>query len=226
MLAILLISGQIACEKPPNRRASRHDKRVEALKKALKSDNLEESVKSAVKLSNMGPKAINAAGTLVEVMGGENAKLRAYAAFALGKICKSTGNSTSEIRDAVIPALRKTLEDPDDLVRAWSVLALFRVDPEADPAIEVISDLLEQKGDTDMRIQAAGVVVQMGPRGKGAVPALIKALGSPPVSRHAAYALGAIGPDAKDAIKALTRVVGMGGAAGDAAEVAIEQIRK
>ena len=221
----VLIMGQIACQKPQSRRAARHDKRLEALTKALKSDSREASIEAAEGLANMAGKAIDAVGALVETLGGEDAELRAYAAFALGKICQRGGGSTLPVPAAVVPALRKSLEDPDALVRVWSVLALFRVAPEADPEIKVIADVLEKKGNADTRIQAAVAIKLMGPRGKDAVPALITALKSPSVSRHAAYALGAIGPDAKDAVTALTRVAGRGGDAGDAAQIAIEQIR-
>lgn len=221
-----MIVGQVGCRKPQTRRAARHDKRVEALTNALKSGSQEASIEAAETLANMGGEAIGAVEALIEALGGENAELRAYAAGALGKICQRGDGSTFAVPDAVVPVLRKSLEDPDALVRVWSALALFRIAPEADPEIKVIADVLEKKGRAQVRIQAAVAVVQMGPRGKAAVPALIAALGSPGVSRHAAYALGAIGADAKDAITALTRVVGRGGAAGDAAQIAIDQIRK
>ena len=221
----VLIMGQIACQKPQSRRAARHDKRLEALTKALKSSKQEECIDAAEGLANMAGAAIDAVGALVEALSGENAELRAYAALALGKICQRGGGSTLEVPAAVVPALRKSLEDTDALVRVWSALALFRVAPEADPEIKVIADVLEKKGNVDVRIQAAVAVKLMGPRGKDAVPALITALKNRGVRRHAAYALGAIGPDAKDAVTALIRVAGSGGDAGDAAQIAIEQIR-
>jgi len=224
-MVTLLIMGQIGCQKPQPRRAARHDKRFEALTTALKSGSQEASIEAAETLANMGGEASGAVETLIEALGGENAELRAYAASALGKICRSAGGAKVVVPAAVVPALRKALEDPDGLVRVWSALALFRIAPEADPEIKVMADVLE-KGKTQMRIQAAVAIVEIGPRGKAAVPALITALDSPAVSRHAAYALGAIGPDAKDAITALTGVAGTAGPAGDAARVALEQIRR
>ena len=93
-------------------------------------------------------------------------------------------------------------------------------------SVKVISDALNSEAPAQVRIEAAIAVVQMGPRGKGAVPALIAALDSSSVRRHAAYALGAIGPDASAAIGALTRISGRPGPIGAAARTAIERISR
>jgi HEAT repeat protein len=226
ILAFVLIMGQIACEKPPTRRAVRRDKRVAALKTALKSDSHETRVKAVEKLANMGPQALGAVEALIETLGDENAELRAYSALALGKICKPSADAGVPVPEAVVPALRSSMTDTDGLVRVWSALAMFRILPQAEPEIKVIADVLENMGKSQVRIQAAVAIIKIGPRAKDAVPALITALDSPGVRRHAAYALGAIGPEAGDAIGALTEVSRKGGAAGQAAKDAIEKIRK
>jgi HEAT repeat protein len=226
MVGSVLMMGQIACEKPPTHREVRNTKRVDAQIAALKSDSHDANIKAAEKLANMSERAIGAVDALIAALGDENAELRAYAALALGKICRPPADLTSPAHDAAVQALRKSLKDTDGLVRVWSALALFRIEPEAPPEIETIGEVVANKGNTDVRIQAAVAIVQIGPRAKEAVGALITALSSPGVRRHAAYALGAIGPDAKEAIGALTRVSGGSGAAGDAAKTAIEQIRK
>jgi HEAT repeat protein len=226
ILVFVLIMGQVACEKPPTRRAVRRDKRVAALKTALKSDSHETRVKAVEKLANMGQQARGAVEAIIETLGDENAELRAHSALALGKICTPSADADFPVPEAVVPALRKSMTDTDGLVRVWSALAMFRILPQAEPEIKVIADVLENKGKSQVRIQAAVAIYKMGPRGKDAVPALIIALDSPGVRRHAAYALGAIGPDASDAIGALTKVSRQRGAAGQAAKDAIENIRK
>jgi HEAT repeat protein len=226
MAVFVLVMGQIGCEEPQTRRDTRRDKRLETLTKALKSESPAVGIKAAEALANMGSQAIGAVDALLEALGDDNAGLRAHAAVALGKICRSERDSREEIPEAVVPALRNSLEDTDGLVRVWSVLALFRIVPQEDPEIKVISDALNSEAPAQVRIEAAIAVVQMGPRGKGAVPALIAALDSSSVRRHAAYALGAIGPDASAAIGALTRISGRPGPIGAAARTAIERISR
>jgi len=219
MAICVTLAGQIGCSKPPTRREARRNKRVETLTKTLSGEDPEAGVRAAEQLANMGPAAAGAAPALIDALGAESAMVRAYAAAALGKICKSAGDATR--------ALRKSLEDPDGTVRVWSALALFRIEPDADPEIKVIADVLaDRKLPTQARIEAAVAVVQMGPKGKGAVKALIAALEKSTIRRHAAYALGAIGPDAGEAVDALRRVAGMPGPAGQAARTAIKQIQK
>jgi len=223
----LLVMGPIGCEEaPPTRQAKRQTKRLEALTAALKSDTQKDRIQAAEKLANMGRSAIGATEAIVEALNSDDAELRAYAARALGRICQPDAGSTAPISDTLVPALRKTLADPDAMARVWSAFSLFQILPDADPEIKVLADVVQTRGDVQARIQAAVAIGEMGPRGKGAVSALIVALSSPSVNRHAAYALGMIGPDAKDAIDVLTRLSGRSGPAADAARIAIDQIRK
>jgi len=226
LLIVVFSIGLIGCEKPPSRREQRHTERVGSLAKALRSESHAEGVKAAETLANLGDRAAGSASALVEALGAENAELRAHAARTLGKVFQHKGNSTPEVPDTVVPALRKSLEDDNALVRVWTALALFKIQPQADLEIKVLTDLLEKPGKALVRVEAAVAIVEMGPRAKDAVPALITALKSQRVSRHAAYALGAIGPDAGEAIPELTKLSGRSGAAADAARAALEQIRQ
>ncbi|MBT3201380.1 MAG: HEAT repeat domain-containing protein [Phycisphaerales bacterium] len=223
----VLLTGHLGCDKaPPTRHAERQNKRLEALIAGLKSDSKTNRIRAAEKLANMGSVASGAAADIIEAMDSDDAELRAYAARALGRICQPAAGSAPPQADTVVPALRKKLADPDAMVRVWSAFSLFQILPDADPEIKVLADVVQTRGDAQARIQAAVAIGEMGPRGKGAVPALIAALSSRSVNRHAAYALGMIGPDAKDAIGALLRLSGRSGPAADAARTALEHIRK
>ena len=223
----VLIMGQVGCQKPPTRREVRQDKRLEEMKKALVSDgSLEERLIAAERLANMGAKAAGAAAAIIQVMGNDNdtEELRAHAVWALGKIFKSTEGSTLEVPDMVVSALQKALKDPSDLVRIRAVLSKARIFPDQEPEMEILLEMFDKNN--DLKMEAARAAACMGPRGKGAVPVLIRELKNTVVGYHAACALGKIGPGAKEAIPALTRVAGSGGQAGPAAREAIKLINE
>jgi HEAT repeat protein len=99
-------------------------------------------------------------------------------------------------RDAV-GALTKALAVPETRNAAMELLAEIGAD--AQPALEAMVAGLSDE-DPGYRSNAAMAIAALGPRAKGAVPALEKMLGDEaavPESRYtAAYALGSIGPEA------------------------------
>jgi len=223
----VLIMGQMGCQEPPTRREVRQRKRLEEMKKALVSDgSLEERLIAAERLANMGAKATGAAAAIIQVMENKNdtEELRAHAVWALGKVFKSTEGSKPEIPDTVVSALQKALKDPSDLVRIRAVLSKARIFPDQEPEMEILLEMFDKNN--DLKMEAARAAACMGPRGKGAVPVLIRELKNSVVGYHAACALGKIGPNAKEAIGALTSVAGRGGPVGPAAREAIELINE
>ncbi|MCP4376907.1 MAG: hypothetical protein GY794_12105 [bacterium] len=223
----VLIMGQMGCQKPPTRRETRQNKRFEAMKKTLVSADgtLEERLRAAEKLANMGEKATGAADAIIQVMGDENdvEKLRAHAIWALGKIYKSTEGSKLEVPDTVVSALQKALEDSSDLIRIRAVSSKARMFPDQEPEMKILLEIFDKSN--DLKMEAARAAGCMGARGKEAVPVLIRELKNSVVGYHAACALGEIGPDAKEAIPVLTRMAGRGGVAGPAAREAIKLIK-
>ena len=140
------------------------------------------------------------------------------------------GWGDSEMK-AVIPALLETLEDNDKRVRMYAAQALGAIfasgrhndavgrnlaltGPAAKNVtpvlITALSNTLKDK-DEDMKVRGstAGVLCEIGPDAKDAVPALIGALKDDNlvVRASTAIALGEIGPDAKDAVPALSKVL-------------------
>lgn len=92
---------------------------------------------------------------------------------------------------------RRDLHAPSAEVRAGAILILPSFGP---PAVAPIAHVLAHDPDPQVRFQAAGALLQMGPVAKDAVPALVRALGDPgdstaPVSFVVMMGLARVGPD-------------------------------
>jgi len=180
-------------------------------------------------LGAIGPAAVEAAPALVKALTDENALVRAQAAQAIGflgskspqaveALVTRVTDSDARVRRAaiaalqrlrpgpkvVLPLLAKVLDDADPSVVMPALQSLAEVGADAMPT------LIEALSYPGGRYWACLVLAEMGPKGKAAVPALVKLLSDkdPEVRMQAVITLGEIGPDAKsaasDIIKALS----------------------
>ena len=106
-----------------------------------------------------------------------------------------------------VPALIRSMEDNDPVVRGLAAVALRDVDPAASmPALATLTAHLADS-DENVRMMSAQAVARQGPRAKSALAALIAACQvpgqHPHVLRSLADALGLIGPEATEALPVL-----------------------
>jgi HEAT repeat protein len=108
----------------------------------------------------------------------------------------------------VLPKATEALEDPE--VRDYAAMVLYRLGPQAAPAVPALIAALAEPPASDedrvFRRELQLVLAAIGPEAKEAVPALIESLASDDreVRGTAAYALGKIGPAAAAAAEKLT----------------------
>jgi hypothetical protein len=136
---------------------------------------------------------------LIEALGASDDGVREAAAWSLTQSGGAAGPAA--------PALIRSMEDPDPVVRGLAALALRDVNPAASaPALATLTAHLSDT-DENVRMMSAQAVGRQGPRAKGAISALIAASQvpgqHPHVLRSVADALGLIGPDARAALPAL-----------------------
>jgi HEAT repeat protein len=172
---------------------------VPALLPLLKGRDTELRKWAAVALSDIGPEAKETIPALIECLEDQDQSLRGWAAAALGRMAPES--------KAAIPALIKLL-DKDDLGftrgrgGSTTIEALSRFREQAVPALsEALKDPSEK-----IRAGAAGCLAIIGKPAKGAIPALILALGDKHqlVRENAGFGLIAIEDDAVPAlVKAL-----------------------
>jgi HEAT repeat protein len=102
------------------------------------------------------------------------------------------------------------LDDPDLEVRQNAALALSAIGgKEAIPAIPILVDAIKQKGNKEVRRQAAIAIYNIGPDAHEAVQPLIHALADDDsdLRANAALALGGIGPQAEPAVPHLVKLL-------------------
>jgi HEAT repeat protein/lysophospholipase L1-like esterase len=140
-------------------------------------------------------------GALVERLKDESARVRAGAAWSLGRIGQKA-------QAAAAAPLVARLDDEDDAVRWRAVSALGQIHPEVTAELGPLLRVLGESGGRG-RALAAKLVGEMGPRAVSAVPVLVAALGDPRevVRWRSAWALGQIGPDAAAAVPALAQAL-------------------
>jgi len=173
----------------------------------LASEKSAVSIKAAIDIANLGPAGEPAVDALIELLSrdvagedpAERASVRRHAMYALGKIGPAA-------EDAIEP-VGEILREDDPVMRVWAAIALLRIDPEGEPRVDVMIDVLENHADISVRSNAIGGIELVGDRAKAAVPALIGQLGDSELRRHAARALGCIGPGASEAIGPLTKLL-------------------
>jgi HEAT repeat protein/lysophospholipase L1-like esterase len=137
---------------------------------------------------------------LVERLKDESARVRAGAAWSLGRIGPKA--------QAAAAPLVACLDDEDDAVRWRAVSALGQIHPEVTAELGPLLRVLGESGGRG-RALGAKLVGEMGPRAASAVPVLVEALGDPRevVRWRSAWALGQIGPDAAAAVPALAQAL-------------------
>ncbi len=175
----------------PARRAA-----VPALAEALKAENKDLRIASALALANVGPDAKAAVPALTELLSDQEAAVRAYAAYALGKV----GNAS----ETTIAALIKVALDSDATVRREVRDALRAINAPSEVTMPIWVKTL-QDADPDVIIRALHTLAESG---KAAVPGLRDALRNEQVCYWACLAAAEIGPDAQELVPDLTHVLG------------------
>jgi HEAT repeat protein len=143
------------------------------------------------------PEIDQAIAALRKNLEGDQPRVRAMAAFALG-----------EFRGAARPAVPTLLfssHDPHTDVRFRAISALTRIDRQTVPqVVPLLVQLLESEYEHE-RWAATYSLQELGPAARDAVPALVRLLDgeNAALGAEAARALGRIGPDAQLAVPAL-----------------------
>ncbi len=146
----------------------------------------------------------------------EDPGTRAAAALALGGLNHA----------AAVPALRQSLHDAEATVRLRAVGALDNIDDlRADVAPALVRCLFDE--DPDVRFLATSMLGDIGPGAASAVPALVECLHDRgyQTAELAAWVLGRIGDAAVPAVAPLIEWLCREGAAGRAAQRALDAIR-
>ena len=107
----------------------------------------------------------------------------------------------------VVPLLENALNDPDEEVRIWMVLAFLHHTTEKKKALPMLVEMLKSTNDS-VRSSAAAGIGGLGPDGSSAAPALAQALKEDPnpyVRRAAAITLSEIKPDPAVVMPALLK---------------------
>lgn len=194
---------------------------VPALITALGSIDEELQRHAAKAIATFGPQAKSANETLTKLLDSPIPKVRAYSAYALGKINAGTNE--------VMPKLIKLVADRDAMVRHEALESLLKIDADPEVSLPIIVKLLEdadpamvlpiltemaEEGDKALprlRIAlknpkaaywACLVASEMGKSAAPVVPELTSVLDNkdPETRMHALIALGEIGPEAKSSI--------------------------
>ena len=152
-------------------------------------------------LGRIGKPALNA---VLKSLKHKNPQVREQAARCLGIM--ATKGSFGHRRKAVITALKKATQDPDDTVSKRATHALGAFGADGTPAIAALIKNLKHK-DYLVRFAAADSLGNLGPKASSAIPALIKAMKDRnwPVKRSVAIALGKMGPLGFWAVPTLVR---------------------
>jgi HEAT repeat protein len=186
-------------------------------------------------LGHIGPEAREAAApTLLKILGTENRRLRAGAAWALAKMgekkavpllqkaLKTDDNSrlhvvapmalmlleptNDEYVKLAVPRLIEGLSHEFHPVRREATATLAMLGPKAAPAIAKLGETL-QDPDPALRSDALSALAAIGPASAAALPQILPQLSAPeiPVRCAASYAIGKIGSAAKEALPLLEK---------------------
>ena len=169
---------------------------VPQLKELLRDDNEMVSWAAAEALGRVGPAAYEVTLELLALTNSSVTLSRVWAGWALWRI-DPTAYTTTATR-ILVGALTE-----NELAGKKAVDLLLDMG-QVRPALLVLTDALKAPA-TKTRIQAAGLLEQIGPEAKEAVGALAVALDDSDrhVRRSAAKALGRIGPEARSALPRL-----------------------
>lgn len=150
---------------------------------------------AARSLGQFGARAKPAVAPLGSALTDKVERVRLASAQALGQIGPDAA--------AAVPALAKALDDEAGTVTLSAAEALGKIGAAAAPAVA------ERLSNPKMRALAAGVLGDLGPQARAAVPALIKALQVPDSEgkQEIMLALGAIGSEARPAVPELLKTL-------------------
>ncbi|MBA4064680.1 MAG: hypothetical protein C0501_13390 [Isosphaera sp.] len=169
-------------------------KAVPALTAGLWSGDEDAKRTRLIVLAQIGADARPAVPAVVRLLTAPDAKVRASAAGALGRI---EGYSA-------VPALTKALADESLDVRLAAAGALVRLDAGTKDVPPVLTAVLKT-GDQAARDSAALFLATLGPDAAPAVPDLVALL--PEAAAEVVPVVGAVGPAAKDAVPALKKLI-------------------
>jgi HEAT repeat protein len=164
-----------------------------------KSHKAEARALALAVLWSFGPKSREAIPVLVKSLKDENWEVRGKAAWVLGAIGPEA--------ESAVPSIVELLND--ETASAQASEALAKIGPRSVP---FLIKVLEGKKAT-ARVGAVSALMQMGPKAKDAVPALIEALKELKDSHSrdrrdfVASTLGVIGSEAKAAVPALAAIL-------------------
>ena len=128
---------------------------------------------------------------------------------------------------------RRIKLEPDNSGKIWLRVALMRMDPKKinDANLNPIAALMKERGDLDIRVQAARAIGFVGPPAKSKIPELIDALGDPEplMVWQVLWSLARMQKDAQRALPQIQQIADDGKAdksVREAAKKAIEEINK
>lgn len=175
---------------------------VSALVAKLKSDSAEQRQAAAQQLGELGPKAIEAAPALIELLRDEDPGVFEAASKALGRMGPKA-----------VPLLIEGLGSKQTNVCRGAALSLSLIGPQAAPAVKPLIAVV-QEGRPEERLAALVALRDVGPAAKPAVPALLKATRADDFRTQyvACMVLEVIGPEAKAAVPRLGELLQSGSA--------------
>jgi HEAT repeat protein len=130
---------------------------------------------AVVALSYMGPKRVEAVPTLIDALHDDGIgvkranplRVRDVAAQSLGKIGPAAHSAA--------PQLTKMLDDSDALMRARSMIALWRIEQDTNLVKRAVAEI-ERAPDARACQLFLGVLGAIGPEAKAAIPVILKAM--------------------------------------------------
>jgi HEAT repeat protein len=170
---------------------------VPAIRKLLASDSVPVRIVASRALGEFGPEAISAVAALLPLLKDSHAQVRAAAAGALGAtkdgrvevvgaliglfsdenaaVTVKAANGLSQIGEAAVPALVRTLKDEN-----FRTLAIEILGPEARAAVPSLLELMTRADvNAAVRHEAMIALGLMGPSASSAAPRLLDILSSP-----------------------------------------------
>jgi hypothetical protein len=128
---------------------------------------------------------------------------------------------------------RRVKTEKDNSAKIWVRVAIMRMDPTKvnDSNLNPITSLMKEKGDLDIRVQAARAIGYFGPLAKSKIPDLVEALNDPEplMVWQALWSLAMMGKEAKNALPQIEKIAADSKAdtsVQEAAKKAIEVINK
>jgi HEAT repeat protein len=230
-VAVFCLAAALLAPNPSSRAQEPVEKRVQELVRLLASENFEEREKAVQELIKVGTPALEA---LRRASASKDAEVARLAKASVQKIEHNAkvGGLLERIRSAkqeereegmiglraiaaelddFVPALVATLDHPNIEVREAATLVLQYLGPKSEPALSKLLRLLgdNSPGTESLRFWVINALERMGPRGREAVPTLLRILETetPQMRMHAAQGLGKLGVDEPRVGPALLRAL-------------------